>query len=404
MLLPYGTDAPVYHHPVATISIIATNTALFLLTGMGEYGNYDWLILEYDRINPLQWVTSAFMHASWSHLIGNMIFLWCFGLIIEGKLGWYRFSLLYLGLALADGAIGQIPMFLFTDGQGGALGASGVIFALLAVAVIWAPQNDIHFFYVWGWLFYGTIEIPISVVAFFYFAAEFLQVAWTGIRMSTPMLHLLGMSVGIPFAIFMLKYDLVDCEGWDLFSRLGIRRFGTNRVSDNSDTDSVDDASHRGCNVLTPTATTTTNSALTRPERDPCATAFESFTRAVRANRTEEAIACFARLRENTCVAAVPDSTLVAYANQLCKTDRHAERLLPLRYLASRSSKYSNNARLQIAVIELRHNDDPHSAVKILSNMSLPLTEQVANARKRILRAANARLRERQADETEPIS
>ena len=39
MLLPYGTDAHVYHYPVATISIIATNTVLFLLTGMGDYGN-----------------------------------------------------------------------------------------------------------------------------------------------------------------------------------------------------------------------------------------------------------------------------------------------------------------------------------------------------------------------------
>ncbi|EMI19874.1 rhomboid family protein [Rhodopirellula maiorica SM1] len=388
---------------MATISIIATNTALFLLTGMGDSGNYDWLILEFDRINPLQWVTSTFMHASWSHLIGNMIFLWCFGLIIEGKLGWHRFSLLYLGLAFADGAIGQIPMFLFTDGQGGALGASGVIFALLAVAVIWAPQNDIHFFYVWGWLFYGTIEIPISVVAFFYFAVEFLQVAWTGIRMSTPMLHLLGMSAGIPFAIFMLKHDMVDCEGWDLFSRSGIRRFGTSRVSGNSDNEPVDEASHRGCNTLSPAATTTPHSALTRPKRDPCATAFESFTRAVRANHTEEAITCFARLRQNSCVAAVPDSTLVAYANQLSKTDRYAERLLPLRYLASRSSKYSNNACLQIAIIELRHNDDPHSAVRILRNMRLPLTEQVANTRKKLLRAANARIREQQIGETEPI-
>ncbi|MCM2369505.1 rhomboid family intramembrane serine protease [Aporhodopirellula aestuarii] len=428
MFLPYGTDAPVYHYPVATIGIIATNTALFLLTGMGDCGGYDWLILEFDQINPLQWVTSAFMHGSWSHLIGNMIFLWCFGLIIEGKLGWHKFGLLYLGLALADGAIGQIPMYLFTDGAGGALGASGVIFALLAVAVIWAPENDIHFFYVWNWLFHGTIDVPISVVAFFYFAVEFLQVTWTGFSMSTPMLHLLGMSVGIPFAIFMLKHGLVDCEGWDLFSRLGIGPLSTK-----------DDALPRGSKglplfqtapyravdqlrlggILPPSTAAArnqrykeggsglplgrqTNGESTRPKRNACASAFESFARAIRANRIEQAVTCFDRLRENSCVAAVPDSTLVAYINLLSKTDRHTERLLPLRFLASRSSKYANNARLQIAVIELRHNCDPQSAIKILENMRLPLTEKLASVRKRLLREANARLRERQQGETEP--
>ncbi|EGF27707.1 rhomboid family intramembrane serine protease [Rhodopirellula baltica] len=410
MFLPYGTDAPVYHYPVATIGIIAANTGLFLLTGMGEYGAHDWLILEFDRINPFQWVTSAFMHASWSHLIGNMVFLWCFGLVIEGKLGWQRFTLLYLGLALADGAIGQIPMFMFSDGQGGALGASGVIFALLAVAVIWAPQNDIHFFYMWSWFFCGTIDIPISVVAIFYFAIEFLQVAWTGIQMSTPMLHLLGMSVGIPFAIFMLKHQLVDCEGWDLFSRLGFQTFIASRESNQSENDPAGKCRVDASLPPLPAAVGShryrdpNNVESTRPARDPCATAFESFTRAVHANRIDEAIESFARLREHSCVAAVPDAALVAYANQLLKANRHADRLLPLRFLSTRQSKVSNNALLQIALIELRHNDDPHAATKVLAKMKSPLTEQVANARKKLLRAANAQLRELQAGTTESMS
>ncbi|MFG0255615.1 MAG: rhomboid family intramembrane serine protease [Rhodopirellula sp. JB053] len=403
MLLPYGTDAPIYHYPVATISIIVTNVALFVLTGMGDYGAYDWLILEFDRINPFQWVTSAFMHASWSHLIGNMIFLWCFGLVIEGKLGWQRFSLLYLGLALADGAIGQVPMFLFTDGQGGALGASGVIFALLAVAVIWAPQNDIHFLYTWSWMFHGTIDIPISVVAFFYFAIEFLQVAWTGIHMSTPMLHLLGMSVGVPFAIMMLKHDWVDCEGWDLLTRAGIRPFGTSRDSNENDAAQVDSILRRVHGASKP-ATSAITESTTQSKRDPCAAAFEAFAIAVRFDRVDDSIACFDRLRENACVAAVPDSALIAYVNQLAKNERHPERLLPLRYLASRSSKHSNNARLQIAVIELRNNNDPQAAVIALQEIRLPLSSQVADAKKKILRAANTRLHQRRARATDPMS
>ncbi|SMP69662.1 Membrane associated serine protease, rhomboid family [Neorhodopirellula lusitana] len=429
MFLPYGTDAPVYHYPVATIGIIVTNLALFLFTGMGDYGAYDWLILEFDRINPLQWVTSAFMHASWSHLIGNMIFLWCFGLIIEGKLGWQRFGLLYLGLALADGAIGQMPMFLLTDGRGGALGASGVIFALLAVALIWAPANDIHFFYAWSYFFCGTIEIPICVVAFFYFAIEFLQVTWTGISMSTPMLHLLGMSVGIPFAIFMLKHDLVDCEGWDLFSRLGIPSTKTGRGAKLKGSASVNESTRRSC-LATNTASTTgaapttkftTNRAFvgsgessgakrdpgtkrdTRAKRDPGAKAFESFSQALHANRIEDAIESFSRLRDHSCVAAVPDPSLVAYANLLSKNDRHVQRILPLRYLSSRPSKYSNSACLQLAILYLRHSDDPQAAAEVLRSMRLPLNERIASTRKKLLREANTRLLAQQAGEAERV-
>jgi hypothetical protein len=36
--------------------------------------------------------------------------------------------------------------------------------------------------------------------------------------MTTPVLHLMGAAVGFPLAVVMLKQDMVDCEGWDLFT------------------------------------------------------------------------------------------------------------------------------------------------------------------------------------------
>ena len=222
MLIPYGTDAPIYHRPFGTIAVIAINVAMFLATGMGDNESHRWLILEFDRINPLQWVTAAFMHASWVHLVSNMIFLWCFGLVVEGKIGWRRFSLLYLGLALADGAIGQIPMFILHSGSifpCGALGASGVIFALIAIAMVWAPENEMSCLFIWSFFFVRTVDIPIYGLSAFYVAIELLEVFFFGFSMSSAMLHLLGLSVGFPFAIYMLKKDLVDCEGFDWFSR-----------------------------------------------------------------------------------------------------------------------------------------------------------------------------------------
>lgn len=158
------------------------------------------------------------MHGSWCHLIGNMIFLWSFGLIVEGKIGWARFSALYFVLAGCDGAISQVPMY-FMGGEGGALGASGVIFALMMVALIWAPANEVKCIFQAFWFYFRPIDIPILHFAAFFLSLQILQLFLLGWHMSTPMLHLLGSLVGIPIALFMLIRGYVDCEGWDLLSR-----------------------------------------------------------------------------------------------------------------------------------------------------------------------------------------
>ncbi|EMI41263.1 hypothetical protein RRSWK_06322 [Rhodopirellula sp. SWK7] len=77
---------------------------------------------------------------------------------------------------------------------------------------------------------------------------------------------------------------------------------------------------------------------------------------------------------------------------------------MPLRYLASRSSKHSNNARLQIAAIELRNNNDPQAAVRALQELRLPLSSQVASAKEKIFRAANTRFHQHRAQATDPTS
>ena len=56
-------------------------------------------------------LTAMFLHGSWDHLLGNMIYLWVFGDDIEEVLGPFRFVLLYL-LCGVCGALGYVA-----DGQ-----------------------------------------------------------------------------------------------------------------------------------------------------------------------------------------------------------------------------------------------------------------------------------------------
>lgn len=223
MLVPYNTDAPIYHWPVATVAIIVINTIIYFLTcfqvllGNMEIESIEWLMLEFDTINPVQWITSAFMHADPFHLIGNMIFLWAFGLVVEGKIGSLRFVALYAIIALIDGAMVQLPMFVIGS-DSGALGASGVIFALLTMAVIWAPENEMDCFF-WFLFFFGTVEIRLVSLGAFYIFLQIFFLFIGGFQMSSEMLHMVGVVIGAPIAFFMLRQDMVDCEGWDLVSR-----------------------------------------------------------------------------------------------------------------------------------------------------------------------------------------
>ena len=106
-MIPLGTDAPIYHWPIATAGLIAVNTAAYAFVMLGaDPEQVQRLMLTYgDGLHPIQWVTSNFLHAGIVHLIGNMIYLWGFGLIVEGKVGWFRFLLIYLGLGIAECAL-----------------------------------------------------------------------------------------------------------------------------------------------------------------------------------------------------------------------------------------------------------------------------------------------------------
>ncbi|MBL8849515.1 MAG: rhomboid family intramembrane serine protease [Planctomycetaceae bacterium] len=219
MFIPLGTDAPLYHRPIATIGLIVANVLLYAASFGGQLNG--WQLQLGQGLHPVQWWTSAFFHYDVVHLLGNMIFLWTFGLIVEGKLGWWRFLPLYLALAGVDGAITQAVMLAAPGPAGSAGGASGVIYALMAVALIWAPRNDVDVFYFFGfglWLRTGVFQASILAFSLCYIGLNLVLAAITGFRISTAVLHLLGAAVGFPVACLMLRLKLVDCEGWDAFT------------------------------------------------------------------------------------------------------------------------------------------------------------------------------------------
>jgi membrane associated rhomboid family serine protease len=225
MFIPYGTNAPLYHLPIATVLAILASIGISLVVwdlppGIAQ----EWLLMHGQGLRPWQWITSNFVHADWLHLIGNAIFLWCFGLIVEGKIGWARFLGVFLFIGAAQCFVEQLLMLTAqpdpnTGLYPASLGASSAIYGIMMMAVLWAPTSETHclFFYGRGALFFSVSVIAI-VCGYVVFD---LIAAWhDSFAMTTPVLHLLGGVVGVAVGAAMLWLRLVDCEGWDLISVL----------------------------------------------------------------------------------------------------------------------------------------------------------------------------------------
>jgi len=243
IVIPTGTDAPIYHWPYATVGLIVVNVALLfavpaqsttpeldendeVIENVQNVSNFDRyaLALGDGRLHPIQWVTHNFLHFGLGHLSGNMLFLWAFGIVVEGKLGAVKYLLLYLAIGTLHGAFVQ-TLLVRSGMDTHAAGASAVVYGLLAVCMIWAPRNELNCtaillvgfrVLVYQWDFYYT------TVALLYVGQEIFWLivggAVGGKLMLTEMGHLSGAFWGAVLAVAMLKANLVDCEQWDLFT------------------------------------------------------------------------------------------------------------------------------------------------------------------------------------------
>jgi membrane associated rhomboid family serine protease len=120
------------HFPVVTICIIVLNFLVFALElNGGEAFVLKWSAIPAHVTAGHDWVTlltAMFMHGSWSHILGNMVFLWAFGPEIEDAMGPAKYGAFYLlgGLVAMLAEIALSPSSNVPN-----LGASGAIAAVM---------------------------------------------------------------------------------------------------------------------------------------------------------------------------------------------------------------------------------------------------------------------------------
>ena len=119
--------------------------------------------------------TGMFLHASWLHVLGNMLFLWIFGNNVEDVMGRVRFLVFYLAAGFAA-ALAQAWVTLHYSGVDAAsvptVGASGAIAGVLGAYLVLLPHARVVT------LLFGFLPIPIS--AMFFLGFWFVFQLWQG--------------------------------------------------------------------------------------------------------------------------------------------------------------------------------------------------------------------------------
>jgi membrane associated rhomboid family serine protease len=187
-MLPIRDDTPTRTFPLVTFLLILANSLVWLwevslgggaalnhfyyqfgfVPGVltGAYEAPSWAVAPY----VLTALTSMFMHGSWSHILGNMLFLWIFGNNIEDHLGHGKYLLFYLagGVAAAmvhllSGPSSRVPT----------IGASGAIAAVMGAYFFLYPRAKVQtlvFF-----IFITSVRLPAWVFLGVWFVMQLFE-------------------------------------------------------------------------------------------------------------------------------------------------------------------------------------------------------------------------------------
>src|ERR1700690_3883075 len=178
-MIPLRDDQPSFSTPFINYFLIVLNVLVFLWElsiGLNtrafrafalEFGVVPTHIIAGPTGNPHSPLTPAifplfasmFLHASFLHVAGNMLFLWIFGDNVEDYLGHFTYLVFYLLSGLAAGVThillnqgSRIPSVGASGAIAGVLGAYFILYPRARV-LIWFPP--IFFFHVPAWLMLG---------------------------------------------------------------------------------------------------------------------------------------------------------------------------------------------------------------------------------------------------------
>jgi membrane associated rhomboid family serine protease len=129
-----------------------------------------------NEFNVIKMIISLFIHGSFMHLLGNVLFLWLAGCNLESDIGWKKF----LGFYFFFGLIAALVYYLSNpSSEIPIIGASGAIAGLMGAFMVRFYLTKIKFFY-FMWLLrpiWGVVRIPAYICLPFWFIQQLFSVS-----------------------------------------------------------------------------------------------------------------------------------------------------------------------------------------------------------------------------------
>jgi membrane associated rhomboid family serine protease len=192
-MIPYradDVDDPTQAIPYVTVGIIVVNFLVFFYElALGTQGTqldtfingYSLVPCEYTHQCSIVagtpspfWFTlfsSMFLHAGWAHILGNMLFLFVFGIHVERSMGAPRYVLFYFLCGMGANAL-EIITSAGSNLPG--LGASGAISGVLAAYLLLYPGSHVRTLVPFGFLYWGA-RVPAWVFIGLWFLLQLID-------------------------------------------------------------------------------------------------------------------------------------------------------------------------------------------------------------------------------------
>ncbi|MFJ2702657.1 rhomboid family intramembrane serine protease [Streptomyces sp. NPDC087428] len=141
-------------------------------------------------------LTALFVHGSWLHLLGNILFLYVFGAMAEERMGHTEFAFFYLGC-------GYLALLAYAAAHATSdqtlVGASGAISAVLGAFLYLFPRARVTS--VFPFLLFLPLRFPAWIVLIFWFVLQWLAAEGAGSGPGVAYLsHVVGFAIGFLYA------------------------------------------------------------------------------------------------------------------------------------------------------------------------------------------------------------
>lgn len=212
-MVPIRDDAPSRTFPLVTFLLILANGLVWMWElSLGGGTALDTFFYRYGFIpgmltgaQPIpSWalspyvltiLTSMFVHGSWSHILGNMLFLWIFGNNVEDYLGHARYLLFYL----AGGIVAALVQLLSGPGSDvPTIGASGAIAAVMGAYFFVYPTARVQVLVFF--IFITTIHVPAWIFLGVWFLMQLFEGTYGAAQGVAVWAHVGGFLFGLMIA------------------------------------------------------------------------------------------------------------------------------------------------------------------------------------------------------------